>query len=121
MMSHARSSFHQSLVGVLALAGAAACSDDPPTVCNLVGWTALGPTDTTVAVGASLAPRVELRSCGGRGQIQTRVMLTSADPGVIEVRTAPLRLVALRSGQSEITVMDSTYGLLGHLRVTVAP
>lgn len=118
-MGDAVRSRRRLVVALVVLSGAGGC-EGLPTACTDELRVSLGPQDTVLTVGASIAPRVRLSSCGGREELPERVALTSSDPAVVDVSVNPLRLNALSEGLAYVQVVDSTYGSLGTLRLGVA-
>jgi len=79
----------------------------------------VSPRDTTVALGSSLRPVVQLTSCGGAQHLTDNIAYLSSDPAVVRVDSASGTLTALRVGSATISVTGATYGSLGVMRLTI--
>jgi hypothetical protein len=116
--------FSRSLGLAVVLVGALGACDSPTGVCTMELRVSLTPQDATLPLGASLSPTARLTTCGGRVEYAaSKVFLESADPSVVRIHplTSAPTLVAFGVGETQVTVRDSTYGLLGEVRVTVIP
>lgn len=108
----------------VAIVGALGACDSPTGVCTLELRVSVTPIDATLPVGASLSPAARLTTCGGKREVQaSQLWLESADPSVVRIHplTSTPTLVAFGVGVTQVTMRDSTYGLLGEVRVTVIP
>ena len=104
-----------SLVGLVALV--MACGEG--TVCPLDLRVGVAPSDTTIAVGGTITPRVTLLGCAGTKVLSDSLTWSSADPTIAAVGTRSGVVIGTNPGATTITVTGKTYGHLGTLRVTV--
>lgn len=79
------------------------------------------PADTTIRIGDSFVPKVELRGCAGRKVLQDTVTFASSDVAVVSVVSSTGRTMAQAVGAATVEITGARYGTLPGIRVTVIP
>jgi len=77
------------------------------------------PRDTTIAVGESFVPRVEMSGCGGHVRLSDTLTWRARDPRVLHVDPATGRARGRAPGETWVEVTGRKYGTFEATRVTV--
>lgn len=79
------------------------------------------PPDTTLRVGESFVPSLELYTCGGLVRVDERLTWRTRDPRILQVDSVTGRTRALAPGETWIDVAGTVHRRLEAFRVTVRP
>lgn len=79
------------------------------------------PPDTTLRVGESFVPSLELYTCGGLVRVNETLTWRARDPRILQVDSATGRARALAPGETWIDVTGTVHRRLEGFHVTVRP
>jgi hypothetical protein len=79
------------------------------------------PPDTTLRVGESFAPVLELYTCGGLVRVDESLTWRARDPRILQVDSVTGRTRALAPGETWIDVTGTVHRRLEGFHVTVRP
>jgi hypothetical protein len=77
--------------------------------------------DTTIRVGDSFVPSLELYTCGGHVRVDETLRWRAADPRILQVDSATGRTRALAPGETSVEVSGTLHRSLEGFHVTVRP
>jgi len=90
-----------------------------PTGCDTVLGISYHPADTTIRVGESFHPVMNLTSCGGTKNLSPVLRYSADDTTVLQVDAIGGKITGRASGQTTAYVSADQYGIKAPVAVTV--
>lgn len=106
-----------AILCALAALGSSSCF--LPTGCDTVLGISYNPVDTTIRVGESFHPVMNLTNCGGSKKLSPELRYSADDTAIVQVDVLSGKITGRAVGQTTAYISAPQYGIMAPMAVIV--